>query len=44
MEIGPSFSGESSDRSIASEGDNQPIALPWHRVIMLAAMELKKLL
>lgn len=37
--MGPAFSGESSDRSVASDGDNQPIALPWHRVIRLTAMK-----
>lgn len=35
--IGPACSGDSSDCSIASDGDNQPMALPWHRVIMLTA-------
>lgn len=33
--MGPAISGDSADRSIASDGDNQPIALPWHSVTML---------
>lgn len=39
IEIGPDFSGESSDCSRVKVGDDQPIATPYTNVVRLAVEE-----
>lgn len=40
--IGPLSNGESSDCNLGRFGLSQPIAIPWHRLIILAAERKEK--